>query len=47
MAGRVPLENVSEEQKQNGRTRFRRRLRIFEITRLLKKKRTSREKDNT
>jgi hypothetical protein len=46
MAGRVPLENVSEEQKQNGRTRFGRRLRIFEITRLLKK-RTSREKDNT
>jgi hypothetical protein len=37
MAGRVPLENVSEEQKQNGRTRFERRLRIFEITRLLKK----------
>jgi hypothetical protein len=38
MAGRGPLENVSEEQKQNGRTRFGRRLRIFEITRLLKKK---------
>jgi hypothetical protein len=38
MAGRVPLENVCEEQKQNGRTRFGRRLRIFEITRLLKKK---------
>jgi hypothetical protein len=37
MAGRVPLENVSEEQKQNGHTRFGRRLRIFEITRLLKK----------
>jgi hypothetical protein len=37
MAGRGPLENVSEEQKQNGRTRFGRRLRIFEITRLLKK----------
>jgi hypothetical protein len=37
MAGRVPLENVSEEQKQNGRTRFGRRLRILEITRLLKK----------
>jgi hypothetical protein len=34
----VPLENVSEEQKQNGRTRFGRRLRIFEITRLQKKK---------
>jgi hypothetical protein len=31
MAGRVPLENVSEEEKQNGRTRFGRRLRIFEI----------------
>jgi hypothetical protein len=38
MVGRVPLENVSEEQKQNGRTRFGRRLRIFEITRLQKKK---------
>jgi hypothetical protein len=38
MAGRVPLENVSEEEKQNGRTRFGRRLRIFEITRLQKKK---------
>jgi hypothetical protein len=38
MAGRVPLENVSEEKKkQNGRTRFGRRLRIYEITRLLKK----------
>jgi hypothetical protein len=37
MVGRVPLENVSEEQKQNGRTRFGRRLRIFEITRSLKK----------
>jgi hypothetical protein len=37
MAGRGPLENVSEEQKQNGRTWFGRRLRIFEITRLLKK----------
>jgi hypothetical protein len=37
MAGRVPLENVSEKKKnQNGRTRFGRRLRIFEITRLLK-----------
>jgi hypothetical protein len=45
MAGRVPLENVSEEQKQSGRTLFGRRLRIFEITRSLK--RTSREKDNT
>jgi hypothetical protein len=43
MVGRVPLENVSEEQKQNGRTRFGRRLRISEITRL-KKKRTSRRK---
>jgi hypothetical protein len=38
MAVRVPLENVSEEEKQNGRTRFGRRLRLFEITRLLKKK---------
>jgi hypothetical protein len=38
MVGRVPLENASEEQKQNGRTRFGRRLRIFEITRLQKKK---------
>jgi hypothetical protein len=38
MVGRVPLENVSEEQKQNGRTRFGRRLRIFEITRLQKKR---------
>jgi hypothetical protein len=38
MAGRVPLENVSGKKKnQNGRTRFGRRLRIFEITRLLKK----------
>jgi hypothetical protein len=38
MAGRVPLENVSEEKKKkNGRTRFGRRLRIYEITRLLKK----------
>jgi hypothetical protein len=36
MAGRVPLENVSEEKKQNGRTRFGRRLLIFEITRLQK-----------
>jgi hypothetical protein len=36
MAGRVPLENVSEEKEQNGRTRFGRWLRIFEITRLLK-----------
>jgi hypothetical protein len=36
MAGRVPLENVSGK-NQNGRTRFGRRLRIFEITRLLKK----------
>jgi hypothetical protein len=32
MAGQVPLENVSEEKKQNGRTRFGGRLRIFEIT---------------
>jgi hypothetical protein len=45
MAGRVPLENVSERKKQNGRTRFGRRLRIFEIIRL-QKKRTSREKGN-
>jgi hypothetical protein len=37
MAGRVPLENVSGKKKQNGRTRFGRQLRIFEITRLLKK----------
>jgi hypothetical protein len=37
MAGRVPLENVSGKKNQNGRTRFGRRLRIFEITRLLKK----------
>jgi hypothetical protein len=38
MAGRVPLENVSEEKrKQNGRTRFGRRLLISEITRLQKK----------
>jgi hypothetical protein len=37
IAVRVPLENVSEEEKQNGRTRFGRRLRLFEITRLLKK----------
>jgi hypothetical protein len=38
MAGRVPLENVSEKKKkQNGRTRFGRRLRICEITRLLTK----------
>jgi hypothetical protein len=37
MTVRVPLENVSEEEKQNGRTRFGRRLRLFEITRLLKK----------
>jgi hypothetical protein len=38
MAGRVPLENVSEERKKKkkGRTRFGRRLRIYEITRLLK-----------
>jgi hypothetical protein len=38
MAGRVPLENVTERKKQNGRTRFGRRPRIFEITRLLKNK---------
>jgi hypothetical protein len=37
MAGPVPLENVSEEQKQNGRSRFGRRLLISEITRLQKK----------
>jgi hypothetical protein len=37
MAGRVPLKNVSEKKQQNGRTRFGRRLLIFEITRLLKK----------
>jgi hypothetical protein len=37
MAGRVLLENVSGKKKQHGRTRFGRRLRIFEITRLLKK----------
>jgi hypothetical protein len=36
MAGRVLLENVRKK-KQHGRTRFGRRLRIFEITRLLKK----------
>jgi hypothetical protein len=37
MAGRVPLENVSErKKKQNGRTRSGRRLLIFEITRLQK-----------
>jgi hypothetical protein len=35
MAGRVPLNNVSER-KQNGRTRSGRRLLIFEITRLQK-----------
>jgi hypothetical protein len=35
MAGRVLLENVRK--KQHGRTRFGRRLRIFEITRLQKK----------
>jgi hypothetical protein len=37
MAGRVPLENASEKKKQNGRTRFGRRLLISEITRLQKK----------
>jgi hypothetical protein len=36
MAGRVPLENASKK-KQNGRTRFGRRLLISEITRLQKK----------
>jgi hypothetical protein len=37
MAGRVPLENVGEEKgKQNGRSRFGRRLLIFEIYRLSK-----------
>jgi hypothetical protein len=36
MAGRVPLENVSEKKKQNERTRFGRRLLIFEINRLPK-----------
>jgi hypothetical protein len=35
MAGRVPLENVSGK-KQNERTRFGRRLLIFEINRLPK-----------
>jgi hypothetical protein len=37
MAGRVPLENASKK-KQNGRSRFGRRLLISEITRLQKKK---------
>jgi hypothetical protein len=37
MAGRVSLENASEKKKQNGRTRFGRRLLISEITRLQKK----------
>jgi hypothetical protein len=37
MAGQVPLENVSEQKNQNGRTRFGRRLLITEITRLQKK----------
>jgi hypothetical protein len=36
MAGRVPLENVSEKKKQNGRTRFGRRLLIFEMNSLPK-----------
>jgi hypothetical protein len=36
MAGRAPLENVSERQKQNGRTQFGRRLLISELTRLQK-----------
>jgi hypothetical protein len=36
MAGRVPLENISERKKQNGRTRSGRRLLIFEINRLSK-----------
>jgi hypothetical protein len=35
MAGRVPLENARKK-KQNGRSRFGRRLLISEITRLLK-----------
>jgi hypothetical protein len=35
-AGRVPIENASDK-KQNGRTRFGRRLLISEITRLQKK----------
>jgi hypothetical protein len=37
MAGRAPLENVSERKKQNGRTQFGRRLLISELTRLQKK----------
>jgi hypothetical protein len=37
MADQVPLEHVSERQKQNGRTLFGRRLLIFEINRLHKK----------
>jgi hypothetical protein len=37
MAGRVPLENVSERKKQNERTRFGRRLLIFEINALPEK----------
>jgi hypothetical protein len=37
MAGRVQLVPLVKEKKQNGRTRFGRRPRIFEITRLLKK----------
>jgi hypothetical protein len=36
MAGRVPLENVSGKKKQNGRSRFGRRLLISEITGLQK-----------
>jgi hypothetical protein len=36
MAGRVPLENLVKEKKENGRTQFGRRLLIFEITRLQK-----------
>jgi hypothetical protein len=34
MAGRVPLENVSERKNKNERTRFGRRLLIFESNRL-------------
>jgi hypothetical protein len=37
MAGRVPLENVSERKEQNECTRFRRRLLIFESNRLSEK----------
>jgi hypothetical protein len=41
----VKIMLVKEKRKQNGRSRFGRRLLISEITRL-QKKRTSREKDN-